>query len=159
MLHGCMRGCSGFFNENHPEQADDTSEEFHGNIVLNYGSRYGANLDWVASGSRNMVNNIFWDSVGGYFALQGPGTAASVTMNNTTIGAMRFGNEGSGSAVSIGPSVPNTVRNSIFANNFHGVEGRLLGRASRDRFIYPPNTTSIIPVQTLVGSPSQKHSR
>ena len=123
VVHGGLWG--GFWNEN--GIGEDTSEELHGNIVLNYGARYQANLDWKASGNHSLDNNIFWDSVGGYYGAQGLGPQARVTMSNMTIGAMRLANEGSGAAVYIGPSVPNTVRNSIFANNFHGVEGYVNG--------------------------------
>ena len=118
---------AGFWNENFTDHADDTSEEFYGNIVLNYGARYQANLDWVASGTRTLANNIFWDAVGGYYIAQGPGTSASLAMSNMTIGSMRLAYEGSGSAVSIGPGVPNTVRNSIFTNSVYGVLGYVNG--------------------------------
>ena len=118
---------AGFYNENQVENYEDTSEEFHGNIVLNYGARYAANLDWKASGSHVLTNNIFWDSVGGYDVTQGPGTPATVSMSNNTIGAMRFAREGAGAAVTIAAGVPNTVKNSIFVDSYHGIENYVSG--------------------------------
>ncbi|MEQ1730602.1 MAG: hypothetical protein ABL982_19715, partial [Vicinamibacterales bacterium] len=47
-----------FFNENKTDHAPDTSEEFHGNIVLDYTAQYAAHLDWLVSGTRYMSDNI-----------------------------------------------------------------------------------------------------
>ncbi|MEQ1907652.1 MAG: VCBS repeat-containing protein [Vicinamibacterales bacterium] len=113
----------GFWNENAAGDAEDTSEELRGNIVLNYRTRYQSNLDWNASGNHALDNNIFWDGVGGYWGAQGPGTPATITLSQMTIGAMKLVNQGTGGAVYIGPGIPNTIRNSIIANNFHGLEG------------------------------------
>jgi hypothetical protein len=72
---GCCPGHSGlyaaFFNENKSDRAPDTSQEFHGNIVLNFKAGYGTHLDWLVTGTRKMSNNIWWDGNGAYWGAQG----------------------------------------------------------------------------------------
>jgi hypothetical protein len=114
---------AGFFNENKTDHADDTSEAFLGNIVLNYGAFYAAHLDWVVSGTRELADNIYWDSMGGYWGDQGPGATASWTARNLTSGATRGvydgpnSGPGLGTGMSIYGNLANQVVDSIFANN------------------------------------------
>jgi hypothetical protein len=125
---GCCTGHSGlyaaFFSENKSDHAADTSQEFHGNIVLNFEATYGAHLDWVASGARVLRDNIYWHATGGYWGDQGPGTAASWPLiANLTSGAMtdtyNGPNDGAGlgTGISIYGNLQNVVRNSLFVNN------------------------------------------
>lgn len=113
-----------FFNENKTDHAPDTSQEFLGNIVLNYKAHYAAHMDPVASGTRVMTNNIYWDSKGGIWVAQGPGTTASLpNVSNITSGGMIGNYDGPndgaawGTGISIYGNLTNAVRNSIFANN------------------------------------------
>jgi hypothetical protein len=113
-----------FFNENKTDHGNDTSEEFYGNIVLNYGVFYAAHLDWVVSGTRSMSDNIYWDSKGGYWGDQGFGLPASwPRVANMTVGQMRGTYDGPntgpalGTGFSIYSNLSNTVKNSIFVNN------------------------------------------
>ena len=125
---------AGFFNENKTDHADDTSEVFLGNIVLNYGAFYAAHLDWVVSGTRLLADNVYWDSNGGYWGDQGPGAAASWEARNLTSGAMTGSYDGPnggpalGTGMSIYADLPNQVRDSIFAHNSsYGVADYLAG--------------------------------
>lgn len=114
---------AGFFNENKTDHADDTSQTFTGNLVLNYKVFYAAHLDWVVSGTRTLSDNIYWDSNGGYWGDQGPGAPASFTATNLTSGAMSQTYDGAndgaarGTGMSILHDLPNTVRSSLFVNN------------------------------------------
>lgn len=114
---------SGFYNENYTDFADDTSEDFSGNIVLNYGARYAANFDWVASGTRTLTDEIYWGGVTGYYARQGSGVAATAQVRNVTIGLMKRANEGIGVGVDFG-TISNSMRNSIIAHNAIGAVQR-----------------------------------
>ncbi len=114
---------AGFFNENKTDHANDTSQAFLGNIVLNYGAFYAAHLDWVVSGTRVLTDNIYWDSMGGYWGDQGPGVTASWTAKNLTSGAAKGLYDGPnmgpglGTGLSIYGNLTNQVRDSIFAGN------------------------------------------
>lgn len=125
--NGCCPGHSGlyaaFFNENKDDYAPDTSEEFHGNIVLNFKPVYAANLDWVASGTHVLSDNIYWDTLGGYQADQGSGIAASWNIRNLTVGSMAGtysgpnGTAAMGTGASVYSDLTNSVTNSIFVTN------------------------------------------
>lgn len=117
-----------FFNENKPYTSDpyeavDTSQTFSGNIVLNYDTFYGAHLDWVVSGTRQVNDHIIWGGPGGYWGEQGPGTTASFSMNNLTIGATTGsynpGNGGDmrGVGVNIAGDLVNSLTDSLFVDN------------------------------------------
>jgi hypothetical protein len=114
---------AGFFNENKTDHAPDTSEVFLGNIVLNYRAFYAAHLDWVVSGTRVLADNIYWDSMGGYWGDQGPGVTASFAARNLTSGANRGIYDGPnqgpalGTGMSIYGNLTNQVVDSIFASN------------------------------------------
>ena len=106
------------------DHAPDTTQEFHGNIVLNYKTTYGAHLDWLVTGTRHMSDNIYWDTTGGYHGEEGSGTAGSwPVVRNFTVGATTGsysganGNAGAGTGMSMYDNRPNSVRSSIFANN------------------------------------------
>lgn len=125
---------AGFFNENKTDHAPDTSEVFTGNIVLNYGTFYAAHLDWVVSGTRVLADNIYWDSVGGYWGDQGPGTTASWNARNLTAGAASGTYDGPnvgpalGTGMSIYSNLTNQVRDSMFvANHSFGVADYVSG--------------------------------
>ncbi|MEQ1727817.1 MAG: hypothetical protein ABL982_05505 [Vicinamibacterales bacterium] len=113
-----------FFNENKDDHAPDTTQEFHGNIVLNYQSYYGAHLDWLVSGRRTLSDNIYWDSNGGYWGDQGLGLTASFpAISNMTVGGMTGTYDGPntgparGTGISIYSNLSNSVKNSLFMNN------------------------------------------
>ncbi|UXI66143.1 hypothetical protein [Tahibacter amnicola] len=136
---GCCTGHSGlyaaFFNENKTDHAPDTSQEFHGNIVLNYKSIYGAHLDWVTSGTRHLTDNLWWDSNGGYCGEQGDGLAASwPVVTHLTSGAHTGiydppnGGCMRGTGFAINQNLANQVVDSIFVNNqSFGVAGFVHG--------------------------------
>jgi hypothetical protein len=134
----CCTGHNGlyaaFFNENKTDYAPDTSEEFQGNIVLNFKPVYAANFDGVASGTHTLTDNIYWDSLGGYHADQGSGLTASINVKNLTVGSNAGtysgpnGTAGMGTGVSVYGNLTNSVTSSIFvANNSYGVADYVRG--------------------------------
>lgn len=136
---GCCPGHSGlyaaFFNENKDDHAPDTSQEFHGNMALNYRSVYGAHLDWVTSGTRHLSDNIWWDSNGGYCGEQGDGLVASWPLVTRLTSGSHAGvydppNGGCmrGTGFAINQDLVNTVTDSIFVDNqSFGVAGYVAG--------------------------------
>jgi hypothetical protein len=136
---GCCPGHSGlyaaFFNENKTDHAPDTSQEFHGNIVLNYESVYGAHLDEVASGTRRLSDDIWWDSGGGHAGSQGDGLAATWPLVTHLTSGGHSGdydppNGGGmrGTGFAINQNLPNAVTSSIFVDNeSFGVAGYVDG--------------------------------
>lgn len=136
---GCCPGHSGlysaFFNENKDDHAPDTSQEFHGNIALNYKSIYGAHLDWVTSGTRHLSDNLWWDSNGGYCGEQGDGLVASWPLVTHITSGSHAGdydppNGGCmrGTGFAINNDLVNSVTDSIFVDNeSFGVAGYVHG--------------------------------
>ena len=136
---GCCPGHSGlyaaFFNENKEDHAPDTSQEFHGNIALNYKSIYGAHLDWVTSGTRHLSDNLWWDSNGGYCGEQGDGLVASWPLVTHITSGSHAGdydppNGGCmrGTGFAINNDLANSVTDSIFVDNeSFGVAGYVNG--------------------------------
>ena len=74
--HG-VRLWAGFWNENFEGEFPDTTQEFHGNIVLNYKGIYAANYDPKISASRIIDNDIDWGGSNGYVGDQGVGLPIS----------------------------------------------------------------------------------
>ena len=112
-----------FFNENKDDAFRDTSEGFQGNIVLNFQAFYAANLDWAGSGTHAVSDDIYWDSIGGYYAMYRWGTTPSWTLQNLTVGetsgTYNGPNDGAawGTGVSVYTNNTNAVTSSIFVNN------------------------------------------
>lgn len=121
----CCVGRGMFYGANWNEKNEGdskTNQRFLGNIVLNYHTAFGANNDTKASGSRIMMDNIYWDNDGGYQGGQGPGDPVVYElMSNFTAGGSattyKPGTYSSDTGLSIYNDTPNLVKNSIFANN------------------------------------------
>jgi hypothetical protein len=145
---GCCPGHSGlyaaFFNENKSDRAPDTSQEFHGNIVLNFKAGYGTHLDWLVTGTRKMSNNIWWDGNGAYWGAQGeteiqgfpsqnlPASWPQVShiTSGENAGVYDPANAGGmwGTGLALNEDWPNEVKSSIFvANESFGVAGYVNG--------------------------------
>ena len=118
---------AGFFSENKNDRTDgihNTSQEWYGNIVLNYQVENSAFYDYAMSGARTLVNNIIWDSLGGYWGADGPGDAPSfgtITHNTfgKTNGTYDYNNGGAGRGVGleVASNISNTITNSLFPTN------------------------------------------
>jgi hypothetical protein len=112
----------GFFNENKASELPDTSESLHGNIVLNVKAFYAGNLDWVMSGTRTIEDMVIWGSSGGYYADQGSGLPANLTVKRMTVGGISgtYNGPNAGAAYGTGVSVYGSLTNSVTSSLFSG---------------------------------------
>ena len=125
--HCAGRLYAGFFNENQPGIADDTSESFQGDIILNVQAFYAGILDWVAAGTHSLQDVVIWGSSGGYYGDQGPGLPANIVATRLTAGGLLGtynvdGGHAMGTGVSVVGPIRNTFTNSVFSHcNSFGV--------------------------------------